>query len=216
MPTQPYLIDGVRVPGVTTVISGNLGWNKQQLMFWANKVGQEGKNHRDVSDEAASAGTLCHDMIECHIKGKEPNLKPYPIDIIATAQQGFDNYLHWANSMKFNPVLTEQNLVSKKYRFGGCPDCVAEINGQMAVFDWKTSSGVYADYLIQIAAYLNLLRENFDEEYPGGVYLLRISKETASWTLHHWQEDALGEAWEAFLLLRKLHDLKKNLEKLSK
>ncbi len=215
MPTQPYLIDGVRVPGVTTVISMNLGWNKQALMYWANQVGQGGKNHRDISDEAASAGTLAHDMIEANIQGREVDLKPYPIDIIADAQQAFDNFLQWRETARFNPIHTELPLISNVYRYGGTIDCVAEINGKACLWDWKTSSGVYADYLIQCSAYANLLREN-GYDIPGGIYLLRISKESASSTQHYWQEDQLADAWEAFMLLRKLHDLKKNIEKLAK
>jgi hypothetical protein len=46
--TMPLYIyktkDGLRVPGVTTVIGGNLGWNKQALMYWAWNEGIEGRN----------------------------------------------------------------------------------------------------------------------------------------------------------------------------
>jgi hypothetical protein len=37
---------GKRLPGVTTVISKNLGWNKQALINWANQCGLSGKRHR--------------------------------------------------------------------------------------------------------------------------------------------------------------------------
>jgi hypothetical protein len=216
MPTQVYkLSDGIKAPSVTTVISGNLGWNKQQLMYWSNKIGQEGKSHRDVSGAAADAGTLAHDMIECWLKGTEVDLGPWTIETIELASQSFENFRGWTETMKFEAIKTETPLVSENHKYGGTIDCIAKINNKLSLFDWKTSSGIYADYLIQVSAYLELYHECFPKEkLAGGYYLLRISKDTASWTLHHW--DKLPEAWEAFKLLRKLHDLKKPLEALAK
>jgi len=70
MPANIYkTADGKRVPGVTTVIGGNLGWNKQALMYWANQVGLDGRNHREVSEEAADTGTIAHAMVEAELKG---------------------------------------------------------------------------------------------------------------------------------------------------
>ena len=51
-PRQGYrLADGTKVPGVTTVIS-QLGWNKNQLLWWAWSEGQAGRDFRDTSGKA--------------------------------------------------------------------------------------------------------------------------------------------------------------------
>src|SRR5215813_3071514 len=71
MPTIDYRIDGVRVPGVTTVISTSLGWNKGALMHWAWSEGKEGRNYRDTQQSAADAGTLAHAMVEARIQKRE-------------------------------------------------------------------------------------------------------------------------------------------------
>ena len=73
MPTIPYKnAAGQRISGVTTIIGTNLGWNKEPLMYWANRIGREtGLGHREVSKLAADSGTVCHEMIDCEIKGRE-------------------------------------------------------------------------------------------------------------------------------------------------
>lgn len=219
---------GQRVSGTTTIIGQNLGWNKQQLMWWANQMGLEGKNHRDVAKKEADAGTLAHTMIEADIKQREMP-EGFPKDIVDKAKVCYLNFLEWKEQIHFNPIHTEVHLISEKYQYGATPDCIAEINGKLSLFDWKTSSGLYPDMLIQLAAYEQAWEENHMEygidEYnltpeegcccteplEGGFYLLRIGKEDASWHYHHW--DALPEAWECFKHLNELHKLQKVLKK---
>ena len=70
MPTADYKnAKGVRIPGNTTVINGNLGWSKNGLMYWAWEQGRNGKDFRQSRDDAADAGTLAHALIEADIKG---------------------------------------------------------------------------------------------------------------------------------------------------
>ena len=212
MPTQPYLNKkGKRVPSVTTIISGNLGWNKGVLMHWANKMGLEGKNHRDVSGKAADAGTLAHDMVECEILEK-PYKPPEEVDyeLLEKAQMCLANFIHWRKSVDFTPVHTELAMVSESFQYGGCIDCLAFINGKLAIFDWKSSNGVYVDYVIQAMAYKHLWEENEPQNPLEGIYLFRMDKKEASWATHFWRD--VPKAWEAFKHLRELHDLQKEIK----
>lgn len=228
MPTIQYKNSkGERVSGVTTIISQNLGWNKQQLMWWANQMGLDGKNHRDAAQKEADAGTIAHEMIEFNIQNKEWDIPNSPIlttvgkfegEIIDKAETCYLNFLDWKKQVQFKPLHTELHLVSEKHQYGATPDCIAEINSKPALFDWKTGSGLYPDMLIQIAAYIEVIEETeaIKGEHPftsltGGAYLLRIGKEDASWHYHHW--DVLPEAWEAFEYLLGLHKLQKILKK---
>ncbi len=211
MPTANYKNShGQRVSGVTTIIGQNLGWNKQQLMWWANQEGLAGRNHRDTSQKAADAGTIAHYMIECDIKGIKPVLAQYDKDLIDKAENCFLNYLHWKDMVNFAPITTELALVSEIYGYGGTLDCPATIKGQTCLFDWKSSSGTYADYWIQMSAYVNLWNETQSDPLNGGVYLLRIDKEGASWDFHFKQD--LTDYFEAFKHLLALHNIKKKLE----
>ena len=212
MPTQIYKTkDGKRVPGTTTVISGNLGWNKQPLMYWAWSEGIEGRNYRDTVKAAGDAGTIAHYLIECDIKGREPITISFPEALLEKANQCFGNYAHWKETVNFKLISSELPLVSEQWKFGSTIDCIAEINGKLSLFDWKSAGGVYADFLVQIAAYKENYQENTGQKIEG-IYLLRIDKESAAWAFHYWE--SLPEAWEAFKYLLGLHDLNKILKKL--
>jgi hypothetical protein len=200
-----------RVPSVTTVISQNLGWNKSALMDWANKCGLDGKRHRDVAAAAARAGTLCHAMIDCHIKGRCCSTAGYDSEVIEKAQRGFENFLSWSSTVDLTPLVTEKPMVSEKHRYGGKPDFIGTVNGELSLVDWKTSDDVYPDMLIQVAAYGGLWNENHPEKpLTGGFHLLCVSKESASFSHHHFE--TLPQAFEAFLHLLALHPLQAALK----
>ena len=208
MPTQDYRIDGKRVSGVTTIISGNLGWNRQQLMYWAWEQGKDGKDYRKTSEAAASAGTIAHAMIEAELKGVLFQ-GSFPEEVQSKADTAYLAWLEWKSLVDFKLLGSELSLVSRKYRFGGTID-IAAIKNRTCILDLKTSSGVYADHLIQISAYGQLYNENNPDQQVEGYYLLRLGKEDGSFHYHYWP--ALPEAWEAFLCLLKLHQLKKKIK----
>ena len=209
MATIPYKnAAGKRIAGVTTII-GNIGWGREQLMYWAWNEGIEGRNYRDTKQEAADSGTIAHSFIEAHLRGKEyvPSLDINP-DIVSKAEKAFQNFLHWKSMVDFRILSLEEHLVSERYQYGATPDCIAVINGKNCLFDWKASNGIYESYLIQVSAYKVVWEEvHSDILIDGGHYLYRMDKESAAWTLHYWED--LSLAWEAFLCAKKLHDLKK-------
>jgi hypothetical protein len=211
------LNDGTRVPGVTTIVgrfkdSGALLW----WAFGQGKLAEQGliNSLYDKRDESADSGTLAHLLVECHINGEPlPDLKDYSKEIIEQAKQGFQNYLNWADNNKMVIVKQEMELVSENYQYGGCPDAIGYDNhDRLCLIDWKTSNGVYPDYLIQLAAYKQLWEEN-NPEHPivGGFHLCRFSKEHADFAHHYWSE--LDDAWEQFRLFRKAYELDKKLKK---
>ena len=58
------LKDGTRVTSVTTVISNNLGWNKNVLLGWTKKQTLLGNDTQELLRDAGDTGTLAHYMIE--------------------------------------------------------------------------------------------------------------------------------------------------------
>lgn len=211
MPTQPYRIDGDRVPGVTTVIGASLGWNKGPLMHWAFRQGQEGRDSLyEKRDEAADAGTLAHLMVEHHIKklGPPEEWDKATPEVRELATQAYESFLAWEEGNRITFTAVEVPLVSETYRFGGTIDAIAELNGKSYLIDFKTSNDVYADHKIQLAAYNQLLYENGFTVH--GFHLLRFGKDDAEFA-HHYYSD-LSREWEAFILLRRLYDLKKEMK----
>lgn len=214
MPTQfkgYFLKDGTRVPSVTTI----LGRFKEAggLIHWAWLLGKDGKDYREVRDEAANAGTLAHAAVEAWIKGHEPVFVG-SVEVCARAQRAFGAFLEWAERSQLRADKTELPLVSERYRFGGTFDAIL-VGGKRAMGDWKTSNGIYPEYLCQVAAYGILWEENFpDEPITGGYDLIRFDKTYGDFTHKHWDE--LESAKRAFLLMVELYGLDKELKARSK
>lgn len=201
--------DGTKVPSVTTI----LGRFKEAggLMHWAWKLGTEGQDYRKVRDEAADAGTMAHEAVEAWLHGYEYEWVGEP-DVVANAQNSFKAFRTWIDQTKLEVIETETPLVSEVYRYGGTPDAIGRIDNTLCLLDWKSSNSVYADYLIQLAAYRQLWEEtHLDQPIVGGYHLLRFDKKTGDFTHHHWRN--LDDAWECFKLMRTLYDALKPLEK---
>jgi len=214
-PRQGYYIDGKRIPAVTTIIGNCKIGGIEPLLSWANRMGQEGKNHRDEANKAADAGTAAHDMIEAYIRGTEFDPEPYTYEALDTAKPCFDGFRKWADQSQLRLVQSEVSLVSNQYRYGGTMDALA-MGDDLILGDWKTASGVYPDNLIQLAAYKQLWEENNpDRPITGGMYLLRISKQReegdpVTFAHHYWEH--LDMAWDAFVHMRELYDLQKRIK----
>jgi len=216
MPTMKYQNSkGERLSGVTTIINSNLGWSKQQLMWWSWQQGKAGKDYKETVKIDAAAGTLTHALIEADIKGL-PSIDTKEMDkeCVAKAETAYLNFLEWKAMVKFEVVATEPHLVSEVHQFGGTPDCLAKVNGKLVLFDWKSGGGVYEDMLIQLSAYKVLWEENYPSQPLTGFHLLRIDKETANFVHHYWGD--LSRAWDVFLNLLAIHTAHKILKKLAK
>jgi len=206
-PKKGYYVDGEKVPGVTTV----LGRFKESggLIHWAWKLGTEGKDYKQVRDDAADAGTLAHELIDTYINGGTVTLEG-DSDLVRHALSAFQAYQNWEKSTGIKIDWTERQLVSKVHRFGGTPDAFGTLDNKPILLDWKTSNSVYSDYLLQLAAYALLVEENYGIEVQG-YYLCRFSKENADFSIHYYPD--LTEARRMFLLLREAYEIDKSLKK---
>lgn len=221
MPTPKLgyqLKDGTKVPGTTTII----GRFKESggLLQWAFKQGQSGKRHLyEEAEKAADIGTCAHGMVELRIKGESNEaISAYAALTLPDpamrlkALSAFEAYEAWAKNFNVRVIAQEMQLVSEKHKYGGTPDFVGVINNELALFDIKTSNGIYSDYLIQVAAYGQLWAENYpDQPITGGFHILRFAKENADFAHHRFAN--LDEAWRQFLLFREAYDIDKTLKK---
>jgi len=199
---------GERLSGVTSIISSQLGWNKQALMYWSWNEGIEGRNFRDTSQKAADIGTIAHLMIECDLRGQKFDDKPYDKTLIDKAETAYLAWLEWKELVSFDLLESEKSLISEKYQFGGTID-VAAVKKVTAIVDLKTSKDVYPDHKIQISAYGKLWNENYPDNPIKAYYLLKLGKEDGSFAYYYWPN--LDKAWEAFQALLQLHQLKKEI-----
>ena len=208
MPTQPYKIDGIRVPSVTTI----LGRFKESggLINWAWTQGRDGLDYHQTRNAAADAGTLAHAMIEATIRRKPfPVEIEYPPDMWKKAISSFGAFEEWSQQTQLTPLETEVSMTCRCHRFGGTLDAMM-ICDRLALGDWKTGSGPYTDHLCQLAAYNHLWIVNYpDRPIRGGHYLLRFSAE-GDFHHHFWAN--LDKAWRQFELLREAYDLDAELK----
>jgi len=202
--------EGKSIPGVTTIIDHNLGWSKNALMAWGWKMGKAGLNLNDVSKKATDIGSCAHLMISAHLKDQDVHeaVKDWPKETQEKAETCFLMYLEWEEQHKVMPMLVEQSLVSEIYQYGGTPDLVAWVDDKVSVVDFKSSNDIYPEYRIQVAAYEQLCKENTFK--VNAKHLLRIGKDKPEFE-HVYMLD-LSLEFEAFKLLRKLHELKEKIK----
>ncbi len=209
MPTQPYRIDGKRVPSVTTVLSRFK--DAGGLVHWSWDLGIQGIDYRKVRDDAANAGTLAHLMVESAIRKHEPPAaSDYDAETWAKATSAFAAFQEWQRQTQLVPCQTEVPMTCRCHMVGGTLDTVL-VQGKLSIGDWKTSNSVYPEMLCQLAAYRHLWEvENPDQPITGGFHLLRFSKSDGDFTHHFWSQ--LDAAWAAFEHMRVLYDLMADLK----
>lgn len=204
-----YMLDNERVPAVTTV---NSCMDRHGLQYWYWEKGKNGYGFNEQPTPALQVGTLVHRMVEARIHGTP--LPPVPEEYEAQAMSAFGAFERWWNAGKFQVIATEVPLVSRKHRVGGTPDAILlDAEDRVCLGDWKSSNGLYADYLRQIAIYGEMWNENAPAKFQltGGFHLVRFAKENGDFEHRHFPD--LDEALEMFLLLRRAYDLNKQLEK---
>jgi hypothetical protein len=216
---------GGRLPSVTTILSRFK--DSGALMKWAYTTGRdhgrlEAQGHvvptslYDVSGKAADIGTAAHAMVEASINGGDPETCETLLSLLPSDQEkarnAYRTYLDWAGMSKLEIVEQEMYMVSEVHQYGGTPDAIGVVNGQLCLVDWKTSNGVYGDYLLQLAAYRQLWEENHpDRPLVGGFHLCRFSKDFGDFAHHYYKE--LDSAWEMFKHLRAAFDYDKEIRK---
>lgn len=148
--------DGVRIPGVTTVL-GIL--NKPALVIWANRLGLQGIDSSKYRDEMADIGTLAHQMIVDYFKGIKTDTSDYSSNQVDLAENCLLSFWEWEKGHKIDVIIVETPLVSKEYNYGGTIDCFCKLDGQPTLLDFKTGKAIYPEMFYQLAAYEQLLTE---------------------------------------------------------
>ena len=160
-PHQTYrLADGTIVPGVTTVTGGQLGWSKEILCNWNNKMGLAGVDTKKFVDEKADIGTLAHLMITNELSGVKTDTDEYSKYVIGKAKNAYKSWGAWAKHKSIQPIFVEKQIVSNIHKFGGTADIFAIVDGFLELIDLKTGSGIYDEFFIQVGGgYWTLLNE---------------------------------------------------------
>lgn len=209
--------DGKRVPGVTTILSRFK--ESGGLIQWAYQCGVDGIDINEKRDSAADAGTCCHEMIDCDLHQRPFDRALWPADILARADHAFLGFLEWKEQSKLALAASEVSLVSELLQFGGTFDG-AFIAGTLRLLDYKTSSGIYVDQIVQVAGGYSLLWEEHHQSEPlHGIDILRISKPSApddpvAFEHRHFSAEIIPIAQRQFIHFREAYALDQRLKKL--
>jgi hypothetical protein len=152
------LVDGSRVPGVTT-ITGQLGWSKEALCRWHNKMGLKQIDTSKYVSDKADIGTLAHRMVECYLTGEELDTSDYSKNQISAAENCLISFFEWERTHKIEIAHHELKLVSN-LGFGGTLDLHGNVDAILEIDDLKTGNGIYMEHFVQVAGYCILADEN--------------------------------------------------------
>ena len=152
-----YTKDGELVAGSTTILSVMA---KPNLIRWAWNCGIKGEDYTKVRDSAGSVGTITHLMITEELQNRVPDLKDFTQNNIDSATLCLNSFHEWRKSHTLEVIHVEKMLISEQYRYGGTPDFLGYVNGELELMDFKTSNGIWNDYYYQLASYRQLEIEN--------------------------------------------------------
>lgn len=168
-----YWLDGVPVPGVTTIL-GVL--DKPALPRWSAEmvatyvadnpdgidtlrgIGRDAMIRTlkgipwDFTKRAATRGTILHAHAETILNGDETDVEPDHVPVIEGALDFLDEW-------QIDPILTEFSCASREHRWAGTGDLIAYYRRPdtghegVGVFDWKSGKKIYPEFAWQLAAY---------------------------------------------------------------
>jgi hypothetical protein len=220
-----YTVNGETIDGVTSIL-GVI--SKPALVPWAVKemannltekmivgkaydeiekkelIAEAKKIYKSKTDKAADIGTIVHQWCEDYIAGKNPEM---PVnEQIRKSVEAFKEFVT-KNKVEFK--LSERKIYSKKYGYAGTLDFTAVIDGKKYIGDFKTSSAVYNEYFLQLAAYKYALEEEYPELKIDKCMIVRLGKDGELEVVEGNDSDKNFEAFLGALnLYRRLKEMK--------
>jgi len=157
---------GDKIPGVTTILKDGkpapalVGWGiksvaEYAINNWDDLAGQPVADRLTTlkrspyaeRDAAASRGTLVHHLADQLSHGLEVDV---PEDVTGHVESAVRFLDDWQPEV----ILSEVTVYHLTYGYAGTLDLIARFpDGRVALCDYKTSKGVYADTALQLAAY---------------------------------------------------------------
>lgn len=196
-----YFMDGERLPGVTTLVKSGMPesipltqWKIGHGVQWAldNKdkyskaelIKLSKKAYEIESKKAASIGIFTHDYAYYTELGEISKAN----EILEKAklekdwnkiEQCINKFKEWHNETSDKIIASEKIVASIKHRYCGKFDRLVNRNGLVILSDFKTSSGIYVDQFIQLAAYTIAIKEWLDIDVDA-IEIIRFGKTDGS------------------------------------
>nr|DAG81671.1 MAG TPA: exonuclease [Caudoviricetes sp.] len=158
--THIYLVDGIIVPSVTTILKA--------------RFNDYAKVSRAVLEQASEKGTALHSAIEIYEKtGEESDLKEFKNYLFLKKHFGFKNI---SNEL---PIIYEED---GRVLFAGRLDQIIEIDGKRGINDFKRVSAPNKE---KIAYQLNLYKLGYEQTYQehiNSLSFMQLREDTRKFT----------------------------------
>jgi genome maintenance exonuclease 1 len=194
---QYYSFQGSVYTGVTTVLSATRSSeDEQRFKDWEEKVGRQ--EAQRIRKESTQRGKVLHRQIEGYLNGH--------VTEHDTAVEEYQNY--WQS---INPLLEQieeaylvEGAVWHPYGFAGVVDALVNLNGELWICDWKTSTKLkkwswIEDYCLQVAAYtaaVNRVYRDYGIRVSQAMVAIALPQTEAQ--IFRIEREALMEYWEMF------------------
>jgi hypothetical protein len=149
-----YTIEGDWYPRVTKIVSIKA---KPALYYYYGEA-KSYKAAQAVTERSAAEGTMIHEAVEALLLGKDPEIPEYIAPAVASFKDFFEK-----NNISVTPELVERRIINRDHRYAGTVDAIAVIGGKRGVLDIKTSQSIYRDYCLQTSAYMDALKNEFED-----------------------------------------------------
>jgi hypothetical protein len=182
MPHSEHFIDGVFYPSVTTILAAK---PRPWLDAWREKWGILAERKMKIAN---AVGTEVHRCIDSLLNTGIYTVIPPMIDgvimpsLIPRISGMVLSFEGWLAGITGEVFETELRVVSRQYVYSGTLDMVGKIGKVSAVVDWKTSSKIYDDMQLQLAAYAHAYNEQTNSKIKDGL-IVCVSKDKPDFKL---------------------------------
>ncbi len=160
-----YTIDDVWYPRVTKIVT----IKAKPALYRYYAAASSFKAAQDATEQSAKEGTLVHEAVESILLGGNPEIP----ESVAPAVRAAVSFLE-DHRIEVTPERVERRIVNRDERYAGTVDAIARIGGKLGVLDIKTSQSIYRDYCLQTSAYMDALKNEFEDLQTR--WILRIDQ----------------------------------------
>lgn len=146
-------------PSATTIL--NAYPTSEHLTKWIAENGWH--ESRALRDAAGQRGTRIHLGVENLIGGYTLQQNDYTTEEWVK----LESFVKWYRDYQPEIIATEMAIFSKKGGYAGRLDCIAKVNGQVVVIDWKSSKAIHESFALQVASYAHAIEEMTDLKITG-------------------------------------------------
>ena len=141
-------------PSSTTIL--NAYPQSPQLTKWIAEQGWS--ESQKIKSDAGERGTRIHSAIELLLGGGLLYESTYSLEEWVKICA----FVEWYHEYKPEIIEKEMPIFSKKYGYAGRLDCIAKVNGEVTVIDWKSSQSLHGHFPLQFASYAKAVEEMTD------------------------------------------------------